>query len=100
MGRLRTVRNGVPLVTAPSPLLDLLCLAALNTGIPFLGALPVTLTLTLAWSHQEAGRLDSISRDVKPADSGLIIEIPFGVENITPASMVWRMWGLCRLWGG
>eukprot|EP00955_Chlamydomonas_euryale_P093568 364792-Chlamydomonas_euryale.AAC.15 len=47
MGWLRTVRNGVPFVTAPSPLLDPLCLAALDTGIPFVGPLPVTLTLTL-----------------------------------------------------
>eukprot|EP00955_Chlamydomonas_euryale_P007579 80333-Chlamydomonas_euryale.AAC.1 len=50
MGWLRTVRNGVTFVTAPSPLLDPLCLAALNTGIPFLGPLPVTLTLADAAS--------------------------------------------------
>eukprot|EP00955_Chlamydomonas_euryale_P092383 364703-Chlamydomonas_euryale.AAC.5 len=37
-------RNGVPLVTAPSMLLDPLCLAAFNT---FVGPLPVTLTLNL-----------------------------------------------------
>eukprot|EP00955_Chlamydomonas_euryale_P019919 212566-Chlamydomonas_euryale.AAC.1 len=36
-----------PFVTAPSSLLDPLCLAALNTGIPPVGPLPVTLTLTL-----------------------------------------------------
>eukprot|EP00955_Chlamydomonas_euryale_P042608 352371-Chlamydomonas_euryale.AAC.4 len=48
MGWLRTMRNGVPFVTAPYPLLDPLCLAALNTGISFVGPLPATLTLTLA----------------------------------------------------
>eukprot|EP00955_Chlamydomonas_euryale_P104117 365542-Chlamydomonas_euryale.AAC.3 len=40
---LKTVRSAVPFVTAPSALLDPLCLAALNTGIPVMGALPVTL---------------------------------------------------------
>eukprot|EP00955_Chlamydomonas_euryale_P038273 351055-Chlamydomonas_euryale.AAC.7 len=44
---LSTVRSGLSFVTAPSPLLNLICLAALNTGIPFVGPLPVTLTLTL-----------------------------------------------------
>eukprot|EP00955_Chlamydomonas_euryale_P078124 363084-Chlamydomonas_euryale.AAC.6 len=34
-GWLRTVSNGMPFVTAPSPLLDPLCLAALNTSMPF-----------------------------------------------------------------
>eukprot|EP00955_Chlamydomonas_euryale_P067148 359754-Chlamydomonas_euryale.AAC.4 len=41
------LRNIVSFVTAPSPLLDPLCLGALNTGIPFVGLLPVTLTLIL-----------------------------------------------------
>eukprot|EP00955_Chlamydomonas_euryale_P058236 357002-Chlamydomonas_euryale.AAC.8 len=36
-----------PFVTVPSPLLDPLCHATLNTGIPFLSPLPVNLTLTL-----------------------------------------------------
>eukprot|EP00955_Chlamydomonas_euryale_P113039 366188-Chlamydomonas_euryale.AAC.8 len=40
-GRLRTAR------IAFSRLLDPICLAALNTGIPFLRPLPVILTLTL-----------------------------------------------------
>eukprot|EP00955_Chlamydomonas_euryale_P112844 366166-Chlamydomonas_euryale.AAC.15 len=40
MGWLRTLRNGVPFVTAPSPLLDPLCLATLNTGIPFVESAP------------------------------------------------------------
>eukprot|EP00955_Chlamydomonas_euryale_P018388 195529-Chlamydomonas_euryale.AAC.3 len=40
----RTMHNGVPFVTAPYPLLDPLCLATLNTDIPFVGPLPVTLT--------------------------------------------------------
>eukprot|EP00955_Chlamydomonas_euryale_P011513 124003-Chlamydomonas_euryale.AAC.15 len=44
---LRIVRNGVPFVTAPYPLLDPLGLATLNTGIPCVGPLPATLTLTL-----------------------------------------------------
>eukprot|EP00955_Chlamydomonas_euryale_P072708 361489-Chlamydomonas_euryale.AAC.1 len=44
---LGTVRNGLPFVTAPSPLLDPLCLALLNTGIPFAVPLLVSLTLTL-----------------------------------------------------
>jgi len=39
MGWLRTVRNGVLLVTAPSPPLDPLCLAMLSVGIPFMGPL-------------------------------------------------------------
>eukprot|EP00955_Chlamydomonas_euryale_P022771 240401-Chlamydomonas_euryale.AAC.2 len=47
MAWLRTVRNGVPLMTAPCLLLDPVCLATLNTGTPFVGPLPVTLTLTL-----------------------------------------------------
>eukprot|EP00955_Chlamydomonas_euryale_P070366 360740-Chlamydomonas_euryale.AAC.6 len=47
MGWLRTLRSGVPFVTALSPLLDPLCLAALNAGIPFVGPLPVTVSLTL-----------------------------------------------------
>eukprot|EP00955_Chlamydomonas_euryale_P074977 362183-Chlamydomonas_euryale.AAC.3 len=47
MGWLRTVRNGVPFATAPSPLLDPLCLATLNTCILFVGPLPVNLALTL-----------------------------------------------------
>eukprot|EP00955_Chlamydomonas_euryale_P083560 363869-Chlamydomonas_euryale.AAC.28 len=47
MGWLRTVRSGVRFVTASSQLLDPLCLAALNTGIPFVDPLPKTLTLTL-----------------------------------------------------
>eukprot|EP00955_Chlamydomonas_euryale_P040775 351806-Chlamydomonas_euryale.AAC.3 len=42
MGWLRTVRKGMPFVIAPSPLLHSLCLAALNTGIPFVSPLPVT----------------------------------------------------------
>eukprot|EP00955_Chlamydomonas_euryale_P071277 361014-Chlamydomonas_euryale.AAC.3 len=52
MGWLRTVRNGVPLVTAPCPLLDPVCLAMLNTGITCVGPcpLPVALTLTLTES--------------------------------------------------
>eukprot|EP00955_Chlamydomonas_euryale_P112581 366141-Chlamydomonas_euryale.AAC.4 len=37
------MRYGIPCVTAPSPLLDPRCLAALNTGIPFVGPLPATL---------------------------------------------------------
>eukprot|EP00955_Chlamydomonas_euryale_P033842 349640-Chlamydomonas_euryale.AAC.3 len=45
-GWLRTVRSGMPFVTVPCPLLDPLCHATLNTGIPFVGPLPVTLTLT------------------------------------------------------
>eukprot|EP00955_Chlamydomonas_euryale_P100720 365303-Chlamydomonas_euryale.AAC.7 len=32
MGWLRSVRTGVPFLTAPSPLFDPLCLAAFNTG--------------------------------------------------------------------
>eukprot|EP00955_Chlamydomonas_euryale_P046914 353530-Chlamydomonas_euryale.AAC.5 len=43
----RTAHSGIPSVTVPSPLLDPLCLAALNTGLPCAGLLPVTLTLTL-----------------------------------------------------
>eukprot|EP00955_Chlamydomonas_euryale_P075152 362231-Chlamydomonas_euryale.AAC.3 len=43
---LRTVCDGVPFVTAPNPLLDPLCLAALNTGI-LVGPLHVPLTPTL-----------------------------------------------------
>eukprot|EP00955_Chlamydomonas_euryale_P059823 357500-Chlamydomonas_euryale.AAC.15 len=35
-----------PVVTATSPLFDPLCLAVLNTGIPFVGLPPVILTLT------------------------------------------------------
>eukprot|EP00955_Chlamydomonas_euryale_P114514 366281-Chlamydomonas_euryale.AAC.13 len=45
---LRTELSGMPFQAAPSPLLDPLCLAALNTGVPFVGPLPVTLTL-LSW---------------------------------------------------
>eukprot|EP00955_Chlamydomonas_euryale_P073663 361808-Chlamydomonas_euryale.AAC.15 len=43
MGRLKIAQSGMPFVTAPSPLRDPLCFAALNTGIPFVGPLPVTL---------------------------------------------------------
>eukprot|EP00955_Chlamydomonas_euryale_P118665 366554-Chlamydomonas_euryale.AAC.2 len=57
MGWLRTVRNSVLFVTAPSSLLDPLCLAALNTGIPFMGSLPETLTLNpvACWGEQGVG---------------------------------------------
>eukprot|EP00955_Chlamydomonas_euryale_P102000 365387-Chlamydomonas_euryale.AAC.7 len=47
MGWLRTVRNGVPFVTASYPLLDPLCLATLNTGIALVGPLLETIILTL-----------------------------------------------------
>eukprot|EP00955_Chlamydomonas_euryale_P071757 361190-Chlamydomonas_euryale.AAC.3 len=47
MGWLKAVHNGLPFVTAPYPLLDPLCLAALNTCLPFVGPLPATLTVTL-----------------------------------------------------
>eukprot|EP00955_Chlamydomonas_euryale_P007693 81641-Chlamydomonas_euryale.AAC.22 len=50
MGWLRTLHRGVPYVTAPNPLLDPSRLAALNTGIPFVRPLPVTLTLTSSTS--------------------------------------------------
>eukprot|EP00955_Chlamydomonas_euryale_P041584 352035-Chlamydomonas_euryale.AAC.1 len=61
MGWLRTINNGVPFVIVPSALLNPLCLAALNTGIPFMRPLPVTLTLTLtshfpALQHLQLGR--------------------------------------------
>eukprot|EP00955_Chlamydomonas_euryale_P108096 365817-Chlamydomonas_euryale.AAC.30 len=39
------------LVTVPCLLLGPLCHATLNTGIPFMGPLPVTLTLSLGWHH-------------------------------------------------
>eukprot|EP00955_Chlamydomonas_euryale_P079711 363330-Chlamydomonas_euryale.AAC.28 len=42
---------GVPFVTAPSPLLDPRCLAALNTGIIFVAPFPVTLTLNVHDRH-------------------------------------------------
>eukprot|EP00955_Chlamydomonas_euryale_P112623 366146-Chlamydomonas_euryale.AAC.3 len=38
------VRSAAPFVLAPSPLFDSVCLAALNTGIPSVGPLPVPLT--------------------------------------------------------
>jgi len=44
-GVVRAVRNGVPFVTVPTPLLYPLCLAMLNTSIPFVGLIPATLTL-------------------------------------------------------
>eukprot|EP00955_Chlamydomonas_euryale_P060252 357663-Chlamydomonas_euryale.AAC.4 len=44
MGWFRTVCDGVPFMTAPYLLLDPLCFATLNTGIPFVGPLPETLT--------------------------------------------------------
>eukprot|EP00955_Chlamydomonas_euryale_P019955 212950-Chlamydomonas_euryale.AAC.1 len=47
MGWLRTARSGVPFVTASSPLFDRLCLAALTTGIPLVGALPAILSCSL-----------------------------------------------------
>eukprot|EP00955_Chlamydomonas_euryale_P020098 213604-Chlamydomonas_euryale.AAC.41 len=47
MGWPRTAHSGVPFVTVPSPLFDPLWTAALNTGIPLVGMLPVTLTLSL-----------------------------------------------------
>eukprot|EP00955_Chlamydomonas_euryale_P049266 354212-Chlamydomonas_euryale.AAC.17 len=43
MGWLRTLRSDTPFVTAPRLLHDSLCLAALNTGISFVGSLPLTL---------------------------------------------------------
>jgi len=45
-GWLRTVRNGMPFVTVSCPLLYPLCHATLNTGIPFVGLLRETVTLT------------------------------------------------------
>jgi len=50
MGWLEMERSDIPFVAfplmAPSPLLDPLCLAALKTGIPFVGPPTVALTLT------------------------------------------------------
>eukprot|EP00955_Chlamydomonas_euryale_P101451 365346-Chlamydomonas_euryale.AAC.9 len=46
-------------LTAPSPLLDPLCLAALNTGMPFVSPLHATLTLTLRWHGFSASWLPS-----------------------------------------
>eukprot|EP00955_Chlamydomonas_euryale_P096672 365026-Chlamydomonas_euryale.AAC.11 len=40
-----TTCNGAPFVTVPCRLLDPFCHATLNTDIPFMGLLPVTLTL-------------------------------------------------------
>eukprot|EP00955_Chlamydomonas_euryale_P062567 358413-Chlamydomonas_euryale.AAC.18 len=54
---LTALRPQIGRSSAPSPLLDPFCLAAFNTGIPFVGPLPVTLTLrhchsvTLTFSH-------------------------------------------------
>eukprot|EP00955_Chlamydomonas_euryale_P092061 364676-Chlamydomonas_euryale.AAC.4 len=51
MGGLGTVHNGMSSATAPSPLLDALCLARFNTGIPFVGPLLVTLDSDSDISH-------------------------------------------------
>eukprot|EP00955_Chlamydomonas_euryale_P073669 361808-Chlamydomonas_euryale.AAC.21 len=66
MGWLRNVCNGVPFVTAPSPLLDPLCLAALHTGIPFVGSKDVVM-----WRAFGTGRpLSDLLRFCSHPDDG------------------------------
>eukprot|EP00955_Chlamydomonas_euryale_P052429 355151-Chlamydomonas_euryale.AAC.3 len=55
-------RSMLDYVPAPYPLLDPLCPATLNTGIPFVGPLPATLTLTLTTSSAVLLNLSALGR--------------------------------------
>eukprot|EP00955_Chlamydomonas_euryale_P082624 363749-Chlamydomonas_euryale.AAC.9 len=71
--QLRQHQHGVPFVTAPCPLFDALCLAALNTGIPCMGPLPATptpsLTLTLTLIARACSTSSRQSRSGLPSKS-------------------------------
>eukprot|EP00955_Chlamydomonas_euryale_P094338 364848-Chlamydomonas_euryale.AAC.15 len=60
-GWLRTVSNGAPFVTVPCALLDPLCHASLDTGVPCVGPLPVTLTLIQTPTHTADGVISCVT---------------------------------------